>query len=67
MTIEEYLNRRDNGQSLEEIQKEKLLSEGTVWTLELGYQCYLRKLPLDQAISIIENVTMIDPTQSKKI
>lgn len=49
MTIEEYLNHRDSGQSLEEIHKEKLLSEATVWTLELGYQCYLRKLPLDQA------------------
>ncbi len=56
MTIEEYLKRRDSGQSLEEIQKEKLLSEATVWTLELGYQCYLRKLPLDKAVSIIKNV-----------
>lgn len=54
MTIEEYINRRDNSQSLEEIQKDKLLSEATIWTLELGYRCYLRKLPLDEAISIIE-------------
>lgn len=67
MTIEEYLNRRENGQSLEEIQKEKLLSESTVWTLELGYHCYLRNLPLDKAITIIENVTMVDPSQSNKI
>lgn len=62
MTIEEYLKRRDNGQTLEEIQEETLLSEGTVWTLELGYQCYLRKLPLDKAISIVQNVSFIDPT-----
>lgn len=60
MTIEEYLKRRDNGQSLEEIQKEKYLSESTVWTLELGYQCYLRKLPLNKAVSFIKNITVID-------
>lgn len=56
MTIEQYIKRRDNGQSLVEIQKDKLLSEATIWTLELGYQCYLRKLPLDEAVSIIENL-----------
>ena len=56
MTIEQYIKRRDNGQSLVEIQKEKLLSESTVWTLELGYQCYLRKLPLDNAVSFIKNL-----------
>lgn len=56
MTIEEYINHRDNGQSLEEIQNDKLLSEATILTLELGYQCYLRKLPLDKAISIIKNI-----------
>ncbi|MFS0815344.1 hypothetical protein ABC382_00050 [Lysinibacillus sp. 1P01SD] len=66
MTLEQYIKRRDNGQSLVEIQKEKLLSESTVWTLELGYQCYLRKLPLDKAVSFIENLTVIDPTQLKK-
>ncbi|MFJ3388863.1 hypothetical protein [Lysinibacillus sp. NPDC086135] len=55
MTIEVYIKRRENGQSLEEIQKEKLFSEATVWTLELGYQCYLRKIPLDEAVSIIKN------------
>ncbi|MGE7924751.1 hypothetical protein ACQKND_16430 [Viridibacillus arvi] len=61
MTIEQYLKLRDNGLSLEEIQDEQSLSEGTVWTLELGYQCYTRQIPLDQAISIIQQVTMINP------
>ena len=55
MTIEVYLKKRDAGRSLEEIQSEHALSEGTVYTLELGYQCYLKKLPLDKAITIIQN------------
>ncbi|WP_170211245.1 hypothetical protein [Robertmurraya siralis] len=56
MTIEQYLKRRDNGELLEDIQKEKNLSEGTVYTLGLSYQCYLKKLPLDAAIKIIQSV-----------
>lgn len=55
MTIEKYLKMRDSGKTLEDIQKESCLSEGTVYTLELGYQCYLKKLPLDKAIQIIKN------------
>ena len=54
MTIEVYLKMRDNGKSLEEIQKERVLSEGTTYTLELGYQCYLKKISLDKAIEIIK-------------
>jgi hypothetical protein len=54
MTIEVYLKMRNNGKSLEEIQKENSLSEGTVYTLELGYQCYLKKLSLNKAIEIIK-------------
>ena len=54
-TIEKYLKMRDSGKTLEDIQKENCLSEGTVYTLELGYQCYLKKLPLDKAIKIIKS------------
>lgn len=54
MRIESYLKMRNSGKSLEEIQKEKALSEATVYTLELGYQCYLKKLRLDDAIEIIQ-------------
>ena len=54
MTIEKYLKLRNKGYSLEEIQEENSLSEGTVYTLELGYQCYLKDLPLDEAINIIK-------------
>lgn len=56
MTIERYIKKRDGGWSLEEIQNEHSLSEGTVYTLELGYQCYLRKLSLVDAIDIIRRV-----------
>lgn len=55
MTIEQYLKMRNNGLSLEDIQAEKWLSEGTVYILELGYQCYLKQLPLDKAIAIIKS------------
>lgn len=55
MTMEVYLKLRNNGKSLEEIQKETSLSESTVWTFELGYQCYLRNIALDDAIEIIKN------------
>ena len=54
MTIEVYLKKRNNGKSFEEIQNENALSEGTAYTLELGYQCYLKKLSLDKAIEIIK-------------
>lgn len=56
MTIEVYIKLRNIGKSLEQIQEEKHLSECTVYTLELGYQCYLKKLPLDKAIEIIQQV-----------
>ena len=56
MTIEVYLKMRNNGKTLEEIQQNKALSDGTVYTLELGYQCYLKRLPLDKAIGIIKEV-----------
>ncbi|MEK5071739.1 hypothetical protein [Sporosarcina sp. FSL K6-1508] len=56
MTIEGYIKRRNNGQSLGDIQNEKGLSEATVWTMELGYQCHLCHVPLDQAISVIKRL-----------
>lgn len=55
MTIEVYLMKRNEGKTLKEIQVEKSLSEATVYTLELGYQCYLAELNLEEAIEIIQN------------
>lgn len=40
---------------MEEIQDHHYLSEGTVYTLELAYQCYLKRIPLDAAIEIIKS------------
>lgn len=54
MTIEVYIKKRNKDISLQQIQKDAALSDGTVYTLELGYQCYLKKIPLDQAIKIIQ-------------
>ena len=56
VTIEKYLKMRDNGKTLEDIQKEYSLSVSTVYTLELGYQCYLKNLSLDNAIEIIKSL-----------
>ncbi|MBW3699378.1 hypothetical protein C2U27_03700 [Bacillus aerophilus] len=56
MTIEVYLKMRNNGKTLEEIQRDEALSEDTVYTLELRYQCYLKRIPLDKAIEIIKEV-----------
>lgn len=47
MTIEQYLKYRKRGDSMEDIQDYHHLSEGTVYTLELVYQCYLKRIPLD--------------------
>ena len=55
MSIELYLRNRNRGKSMEEVQKKYGLSEGSVYTLELGYQCYLKGLPLDSAIEIIKS------------
>ncbi|UPI13221.1 hypothetical protein [Bacillus phage SBSphiJ6] len=54
MTIEQYLKYRKRGDSMEEVQDQHHLSEGTVYTLELAYQCYLKRIPLDAAIEIIK-------------
>lgn len=55
MSIESYIVKRSTrGMTMEEIQEEYSLSEGTVYTLELGYQCYLKSIPLDRAIAVIE-------------
>lgn len=59
MTIEKYLKMRDKGLSLENVMWEHSLSEATAYTLELGYQCYLKKLPLDMAIKLIQEETVL--------
>lgn len=38
MSIEHYINLRETEKEIDEIQKQYLLSEATVLTLELGYK-----------------------------
>ncbi|KFK83710.1 hypothetical protein DK44_256 [Bacillus atrophaeus] len=39
-----------------QIERDYELSEGTVWNIELGYTCYLKRIPLDQAVAVISNI-----------
>ncbi|WP_157684546.1 hypothetical protein [Cytobacillus praedii] len=55
MTMEVYLKLRDSGKGLEDIRIEKCISEATAWTFELGYQCYLKNIALDDAALIIKS------------
>ena len=54
MTIESYLGCRDAGMTLAQIQEEQGISEATVWSFELGYQCYLKNMPLDDAVNLVK-------------
>ncbi|KIU09856.1 hypothetical protein SC09_contig10orf00030 [Bacillus subtilis] len=47
---------RNKGYELVDIQKKHILSDGTVWTLELGYTCYLKTLPLDYVVTIVSSI-----------
>lgn len=53
-TISQYIRAKERGMSMEEIQKQCCMDEATVYTWELSYQCYLKRLPLDKAIQIIQ-------------
>lgn len=52
--IEHYLNARESGLKMEEIQKKFALSEATVYCWEIGYQCYLKRLPLDKCLELLK-------------
>ncbi|MDU0078200.1 hypothetical protein RUW00_22015 [Bacillus sp. IS1] len=56
MTMERYLKLRYNGKTMKEIQNEYELSDSTVWTLELGYTCFLKGIPLDEAVKAIFSI-----------
>ncbi|MED1017894.1 hypothetical protein [Bacillus atrophaeus] len=56
MTLEQYIKLRNKGYDLPEIERDYVLSEGTVWNLELGYTCYLKRIPLDQAVAAISSI-----------
>lgn len=55
MNIEEYIRRRKEGQSMDFIIDKSIVStEDTIWVLELGYQCHLKGIRLDDAIDLIQ-------------
>ncbi|MGD6787288.1 MULTISPECIES: hypothetical protein [Bacillus cereus group] len=58
MSIEQYINLRATGKEIEEIQKQSLLSEATLLTLELGYKCYEKNISLDKAINLIDKIVI---------
>ncbi|MBY0132032.1 hypothetical protein H0177_17380 [Bacillus cereus] len=67
MSIEQYINLRKIGKEIEEIQKQYLLSEATVLTLELGYKCYEKNISLDKAINLIDKIVVLNAIDTKNI
>ncbi|KAA0803787.1 hypothetical protein [Bacillus sp. BB56-3] len=65
MSIEQYINLRKTGKEIEEIQKQSLLSEATLLTLELGYKCYEKNISLDKAISLIDKIVILNANDNK--
>jgi hypothetical protein len=64
MSIEQYINLRKKGKKIEEIQKQSLLSEATLLTLELGYKCY-EKISLDKAINLIDKIVVLNANDTQ--
>ncbi|ASI81055.1 hypothetical protein OCE55_28115 [Bacillus paranthracis] len=65
MSIEQYINLRKIGKEIEEIQKQYLLSEATILTLELGYKCYEKNISLDKAINLIDKIVVLNANDTK--
>jgi hypothetical protein len=66
MSIEQYINLRKRGKEIEEIQKQSLLSEATLLTLELGYKCYEKKnISLDKAINLIDKIVVLNANDTQ--
>jgi hypothetical protein len=66
MSIEQYINLRKRGKEIEEIQKQSLLSEATLLTLELGYKCYEKKnISWDKAINLIDKIVVLNANDTQ--
>ncbi len=50
---------------IEEIQKQSLLSEATLLTLELGYKCYEKNISLDKAINLIDKIVVLNANDTQ--
>jgi hypothetical protein len=65
MSIEQYINLRKRGKKIEEIQKQSLLIEATLLTLELGYKCYEKNISLDKAINLIDKIVVLNANDTQ--
>ncbi|BCD02801.1 hypothetical protein BC30048_p1310 (plasmid) [Bacillus cereus] len=65
MSIEQYINLRKRGKEIEEIQKQSLLSEATLLTLEIGYKCYEKNISLDKAINLIDKIVVLNANDTQ--
>jgi hypothetical protein len=65
MSIEQYINLRKRGKEIEEIQKQSLLSEATLLTLELGYKCYEKNISLDKTINLIDKIVVLNANDTQ--
>ncbi|MGM2836440.1 hypothetical protein ACS2TZ_48080 [Bacillus cereus group sp. Bce025] len=65
MSIKQYINLRKRGKEIEEIQKQSLLSEATLLTLELGYKCYEKNISLDKAINLIDKIVVLNANDTQ--
>lgn len=51
--LEMYINTRNSGLTMEQIQNQFRLSGATTYCWEIGYQCYLKCLPLDKCLELV--------------
>lgn len=65
MSIEQYIHLRETGKEIEEIQKQYLLSEATLLTLELGYKCHEKSISLHKAINLIDKIVVLNANDTK--
>jgi hypothetical protein len=65
MSIEQYINLRKRGKEIEEIQKQSLLSEATLLTLELGYKCYEKTFRWIKAINLIDKIVVLNANDTQ--
>ncbi|MGN5650323.1 hypothetical protein [Bacillus sp. Brlt_9] len=62
MALEEYIDYRNAGMQMKEIQKEGNMSENTALTLELGYRCSIKDIPLKSMLNLADNIVTMSPS-----
>jgi hypothetical protein len=67
MSLEEYIKYRNAGMQIEDIQKENNMSENTALTLELGYRCSVKDIPLKSLLNLTDNIVTMSPSEITSI